>query len=120
MTLEIEGASGGLRRYLDRSEILTATVEQLRKDLSVGEDRISIPAMGEGTFELLRSQVIPIMEELQAAGAHALQVSMYRVDITENRMRWALDHGGIAALAGEAVLRCLQKVLTRMRHAGRF
>lgn len=120
MTGEIEGASGGLSKFLDRSEILAATVEQLSKDLSVGEDRISIPALGEGTFELLRSQVTPIMEELQAAGTHALQVAMYRVDITENRMHWALGHGGVDTLAGEVVLRCLQKVLTRMRHSGRF
>jgi hypothetical protein len=45
---------------------------------------------------------------------------MYRVDIPEAHMRRTLALGGLDALAGECVLRSLQKVLTRLRFAGRY
>ena len=51
---------------------------------------------------------------------HDLQVAMYRVDIPEAHLKRTLAQGGLHALAGECVLRELQKVLTRLRFAGRY
>jgi hypothetical protein len=108
------------QRFLDRADVLRATVEQLRKDLSLAEADLPAPEVGEGAFEELRSAVHPVLEALQAKGAHALRAAMYRVDIPEAHFRRTMGAGGLHALAGETVLRTLQKVLVRMRFAGRF
>ncbi len=110
----------GLQRHLDRAEVLSSTVAQLRKDLAQEEHAFPEPPVGEEAFEQLRAQVLPILSDLMAVGMHNLQVAMYRVDIPEAHMKRTLAHGGLPALAGECVLRALQKVLTRLRFAGRF
>ncbi len=120
MTNGLQGSSAGLSKYLDKREILDATVDQLRKDLALGQDQLGTPPLGDETFELLRTQVQPALEELRSKSMHALQVAMYRVDIPEKHMVRTIAAGGLAALAGETVLRCLQKVLTRLRYAGRY
>ncbi len=112
--------SEGLRPWLDRAEVLEATVRQLRKDLSLIETELPVPPAGEDSFERLRGMVRPVLEALNANGWHALHVAMYRVDIPEKHLRRTLEQGGMEALSGETVLRCLQKVLTRLRHAGRY
>ena len=112
--------SGGMQRHLDRAEVLTSTVAQLRKDLAMGERELPAPVVGEGAFEALRTDVLVRLEELDRMGASALQSAMYRVDIPEAHLRRTLAAGGLHALAGECVLRALQKVLTRLRFAGRF
>ncbi len=94
-------------------------MQQLRKDLSAEPDRLLIPDVGEGAFEELRSSVLPVLEDLYAQGAHPFQVAMYRVDLPEKHLIRSLEAGGLHAVAGEVVLRCLQKVLTRLRHAGK-
>lgn len=110
----------GIRLHLDRAEVLAATVDQLRKDLAVGQEAIIPPDDPSNAFEHLQAQVEPILQGLSASGDHALRVAMYRVDIAEAHLRRTLDRGGSDALAGEVVLRALQKVLTRMRFAGRY
>jgi hypothetical protein len=112
--------SEGLARHLDRAEVLHLTVLQLRKDLALDEGKLQEPAVGEQAFEALREAIQPRLEALQAKGAAALQSAMYRVDIPEAHLRRTVAHGGLHALAGECVLRALQKVLTRLRFAGRF
>jgi hypothetical protein len=117
--LSISGG-GGIERHLDRVEVLRSTVEQLRKDLALDAEQLPLPAVGDEAFELLREAVLPVLEALEINGAHALQVAMYRVDIPEAHLRRTMAYGGLQALAGEVVLRALQKVLTRLRYAGRF
>jgi hypothetical protein len=96
---------------------LEAVVMQLRKDLSMG-DELAVPLADEGAFEALRGAVLQRLTELQARGA--LQTAMYRVDIPEVHLKRTMAAGGTHALAGECVLRALQKVLTRLRYAGRW
>lgn len=117
--LSISGGDG-LQRYLDRAEVLRCTVEQLRKDLALGETDLVCPVPGDTAFEALRGKVHPVLLTLDDRGADALKVAMYRVDIPEAHLYRTMARGGLHALAGEVVLRALQKVLTRMRHAGRF
>jgi len=117
--LSISGADG-MQRYLDRSEILTSTVDQLRKDLSLALEEFKAPEPGDAAFEALRGQVFPVLQASADRGDHALKVLMYRVDIPEAHMHRTMTAGGLHALSGEVVLRALQKVLTRMRFAGRF
>ena len=112
--------SEGVQRFLDRAEVLASTVAQLRKDLALTDDELPEPPVGEQAFEMLRMQVLPRLEALQRQGASALQTAMYRVDIPEAHLRRTMASGGLNALAGECVLRALQKVLTRLRFAGRF
>lgn len=107
-----------LKQRLGQREVLVATLEQLRKDLD--QQWIQLPEPGPGAFEQLRGQVLPVLEHSAAQGDHALKVILYRVDIAEVRYRTALNAGGLRALAGEVVLRALQKVLTRLRFAGRY
>jgi len=109
-----------LAHYLDRAEVLEATVVQLSKDLSLSDDQLPIPELSEDAFESLRAIIQPRLEVLHGKGAHALQVAMYRVDIPEGHLQRTLSMGGIPLLAGECVLRALQKVLTRLRYAGRY
>jgi hypothetical protein len=110
----------GLALYLDRSEVLVATVAQLRKDLALSEAELPDIALGEEAFEVLRAGVLARLVELEKGSGNALQAAMYRVDIPEGHLRRTLYAGGLNALAGECVLRALQKVLTRLRFAGRF
>ncbi|MGV3636171.1 MAG: hypothetical protein ACO1NQ_00865 [Flavobacteriales bacterium] len=110
----------GLRLHLDRSEVLLATVEQLRKDLATDAEGIQAPHDPADAFEQLRAQVLPVLQALANSGDHALRVAMYRVDIAQAHFQRAVDAGGLHTLAGEVVLRALQKVLTRRRFAGRY
>ena len=115
-----EHGQGAVARFLDRAEVLAAVVAQLRKDLALSEDQLPQPQLGDGAFEALRGSVLPVLASLNRKGAHALQAAMYRVDIPEAHLRRTIASGGLDSLAGECVLRTLQKVLTRMRYAGRF
>jgi len=117
---DLSKAGGGdIARYLDRAEVLRETIAQLTKDLAQPANGI-LAAEGDAAFEELRVQVLPVLERLHDQGPYALQVAMYRVDIPEAHLRRTLAHGGLHALAGECVLRALQKVLTRLRFAGKF
>lgn len=111
---------GSIQRFLDRAEVLRSTMDQLAKDLALPEDELRTPVTPQEAFEELRMQVLPAMERLGHQGDHAMKVAMYRVDIPEPHFRRTLASGGLNALAGEVVLRALQKVLTRLRFAGRF
>ncbi len=104
----------------DRAEVLRRTVDQLNKDLGMQADPIKAPPADDQAFEVLRAQVFPLLERLFTTDPHAANVAMYRVDIPQFLRDRALAEGGIHALAGEVVLRCLQKVLTRMRFSGEF
>jgi hypothetical protein len=106
---------GGLVPWLDRAEVLAATVAQLRKDLNAPE--LELPDPGEGAFEALRAQVLPVVEDRHRQGQHALGVVLYRVDLPEAHAKRSMAAGGLPELAGQVVLRALQKVLTRMRYA---
>lgn len=110
----------GLARYLDRAEILASTVAQLRKDLAITDNELPMPLVGEAAFEEIRAGVLSRLLDLDRSGGSALQTAMYRVDIPEGHLRRTMEAGGLHALAGECVLRALQKVLTRLRFAGRF
>jgi hypothetical protein len=110
----------GVQRWLDRAEVLDATVEQLRKDLGMTPDELPVPPFGDAAFEELRALVLTRLTALHDRGLSTLQVALYRVDIPEAHMRRTMASGGLHALAGECVLRALQKVLTRMRFAGRY
>lgn len=108
------------QRFLDRAEVLQATVEQLRKDLALDAEELPTPPDPENAFEQLRAGVFPVLQQLSNVGEQRLKVAMYRVDIPEPHLRRTMASGGLHALAGEVVLRALQKVLTRLRFAGRF
>ena len=111
-----EEGPAGLRKRLNEAVVLMDTVSQLRKDLRA--DDLREPAVGDGAFEELRSQVLVILEEREREGAHAFGLVVNRVDLTERQVRSALASDGLNVLAGCIVLRCLQKVLSRMRFAG--
>ncbi len=109
-----EGA--GLRKRLDEAVVLQHTVQQLRKDLR--DEELIEPAVGAGAFEDLRAQVEGLLERRQSEGPHAFGLVVNRVDLTEPQLRVAMAAEGLRGLAGAVVLRCLQKVLSRMRFAG--
>jgi hypothetical protein len=108
-----------LQRFLDRSEVLQATMDQLGKDLALAVDELHMPQDHTDAFERLRAEVLPVLQRMEAEGDR-LRVAMYRVDIPEPHFRRTMASGGLHALAGEVVLRALQKVLTRLRYAGRY
>lgn len=116
MNEELSTTGGGVRRWLDKAEVLAETVAQLRKDLNAPE--LAEPEVGEGAFEALRAQVLPVVEARHRQGQHALGVVLYRVDLPEAHAKRSMAAGGLPELAGQVVLRCLQKVLTRKRFAG--
>lgn len=105
----------GLRKRLDEAVVLHATVAQLRKDLRV-EDLV-LPKVGEAAFEELRTQVLAIITEREREGPHAFGLVVNRVDLTEHQLRAATAADGLNGLAATIVLRCLQKVLSRIRFA---
>jgi hypothetical protein len=105
-------APGGLHQRL-----LEATTAQLRKDLDA--PALRMPAVGDAAFEELRAQVLRVLEERAAMGAHAFGLVLNRVDIPEAAFRRTMAQGGMPQLAAAVVLRCLQKVRARERYAGR-
>lgn len=111
---------GELLRSLDRAEVLRDTVAQLRKDLALAEDELPQPPVGDAAFEALREQVLVLLDGWQRAGSASLARAINRVDLAEHQVNEATAHGGLHELAGRMVLRCLQKVLSRHRYAGRF
>ena len=113
-------SDGPPSRYLDRAEVLIATVQQLRKDLALSDEALMIPPSNNEAFEHLRGRIETELRDLDVKGRDALRIAMYRVDIPEIHFLRTLTAGGLHALAGEVVLRALQKVLTRLRYAGRF
>ena len=117
MNEELSTTGGSeVRRWLDQAKVLADTVAQLGKDLNVHD--LATPEVGEGAFEALRAQVLPILEARQRQGQHALGVVLYRVDVPEAHAKRSMAAGGLPELSAQVVLRCLQKVLTRMRFAG--
>lgn len=110
------GGGTGVLKRLDEAVVLRATVEQLRKDLRAEE--LPLPPAGDAAFEALRARVLAILGEREREGAHALGLVVNRVDLTEHQFHAAMGAEGLNGLAGAVVLRCLQKVLSRMRHAG--
>ena len=104
----------------DRAEVLRRTVDQLNKDLGGNTDPIAVPPVDDHAFEALRAQVLPVLDRLFSTDPHAANVAMYRVDLSQAQRDQAIGDGGLNALAGAVVLRCLQKVLTRMRFSGEF
>ena len=110
----------GLVRSLDRTEVLASTVDQLRKDLSLSEEELPQPAVGDEAFEVLRRHVLGALELWTRTNAPAFSRAVNRVDLTERMVKAATDRGGLHELAGAMVIRCLQKVLSRHRYAGRF
>lgn len=113
---DVSRTGEGLRKRLDEGEVLLETVAQLRKDF--GEVNISLPPVGEGAFELLRTDVKGLLEEWQRTGSNQLSRAINRVDLSERMVDDAMTRGGLHELAGTMVLRCLQKVLLRKRFAG--
>lgn len=107
-------------RSLDRAEVLAETVAQLRKDLGLSVEELQGPAVGEGAFESLRSTVLVALVSWQRSGSASFARAINRVDLTERMVSGAMERGGLHELAGSMVIRCLQKVLSRHRYAGRF
>ncbi len=97
--------SGELRKRLDEAVVLAATTAQLRKDLNAPD--LLLPAVGDGAFEALRTQVLLVLEERQTMGAHAFGLVLNRVDIPERQFRRIITDGGLEQLAAAVVLRCL-------------
>ena len=110
----------GIRRWLDRQEVLTSTVNQLRKDLSLSVAELSEPPVDDGAFEALRAQVLVALDRWQGDEPASLSRAINRIDLTEAQVNASMDRGGFQELAGPMVLRALQKVLTRLRFAGRY
>ncbi|MBL0128513.1 MAG: hypothetical protein IPP83_13895 [Flavobacteriales bacterium] len=107
----------GLVLALDRTEVLAATVAQLRKDLDLGEADLPLPAVSNAAFESLRAHVLHALERWQRIGSTGLSRAINRVDLTERMVDAAMSRGGFSELAGMMVLRCLQKVLLRKHFA---
>lgn len=105
----------GLRNRLDSAVVLQATVSQLVKDLNAAG--LTTPPVGDGAFESLRAQVLAVLLDRERQGAHAFGMLVNRVDLTERQLQAVLQ-GGMNDLAAAVILRCLQKVLSRMYHAG--
>lgn len=109
-----------LVRSLDRADVLASTVEQLRKDISLSVEELPQPPVGDEAFELLRTHVLHALERWTSSDTPAFSRAVNRVDLTERMVNNATSKGGLHELAGLMVIRCLQKVLSRHRYAGRF
>lgn len=107
-------------RALDRAEVLVECVAQLRKDLGLAPEELPGPDVGEGAFEALRTSVLQSLDVWSRTNSPSLSRAINRVDLTERMVNTAMDHGGLAELARLIVVRCLQKVLSRHRYAGRY
>ncbi|MCB9178885.1 MAG: hypothetical protein H6590_05635 [Flavobacteriales bacterium] len=109
-----------MRRSLERREVLLLTIAQLVKDLHLDEGAIRVPVDPAQAMEDLRDQVVPVLDRLDQQGRQVLRSALYRVDLPGSgvdRLLAAGDHGALAAMV---VLRCLQKVLTRLRFKGAY
>lgn len=115
-----KGEEDGLRLWLDRAEVLSSTVAQLRKDLALDAAELPDPPVGDEAFELLRAQVLTALGSWQRLSPSSFSRAINRIDLTERQVKAAMDRGGLHELAGTIVQRALLKVLSRLRHAGRY
>jgi hypothetical protein len=118
MVQELSTINSTLALRADAAKLLERTAAQLRKDLGVATLRAPVP--GRHALEDLRGQVLEILERGPLAQAAARARAINRIDLTEGAVREAIRLGGQGELAGQMVLRCVQKVLSRERFSGRL
>ncbi|HNR56440.1 MAG TPA: hypothetical protein PKJ19_14830 [Flavobacteriales bacterium] len=109
-----------MRRSLEKSDVLQLTIAQLIKDLNLEEGSIRIPPDPTQAMEDLRAQLVPELERIARQGGHVLRSVLYRVDLPGSGVDDLLATGDHDALSAMVVLRCLQKVLTRLRFKGDY
>src|SRR5690606_14546496 len=86
------GRSGAIALLVDRTEVLEATVLQLRKDLGLSIGGLPVPPLGEKTFEILQNAVL---DQVIGRSDRSLQQILYRVDLPEAYVKRTVEAGGL-------------------------
>jgi len=104
-------------QYLEQSEIVEETVQQITKDFGMFGIEILLSGNVENTYNELHQQLVEVVNKLMVNNFEKLWAVMYRIDISEreiNKTSTELPEYSYAeVLAHQIILRELKKVLVR-------
>ncbi len=104
-------------QYLEQSEIVEETVQQITKDFGMFGIEILLSGNVENTYNELHQQLVEVVNKLMVNNFEKLWAVMYRIDISEreiNKTSTELPEYSYAeVLAYQIILRELKKVLVR-------
>jgi len=106
-----------LAKYRCDLEIIRLTADQIIKDFGIFGHEIKFSGNELTAYEELKSQIAPLLSNLNAQNLPAFQSLLYRIDISEKKFRELLNassKNNFSEQLAEAVIqREFQKVLTR-------
>lgn len=105
-----------VQQYLAKKDWLTATIQQIQKDLSW--QNLELPLRASPSVEELKNQLSKLFSYLEQGQYQTLMNILYRVDVGEEQvqkaMSQAVDEPFSDVVAHLLMKRCLLKVL--MKH----
>jgi hypothetical protein len=104
-----------LATYYTDELIIKSTVQQLRKDLELGESELILDAQNSTLYDSLVEQVKVVMDDLLSQSFEQFSQCMYRIDISQNQLGTCILDGNYdtTLIAELVVKRCLQKVVIK-------
>lgn len=106
-----------LEKYRYDLEIIRLTADQIIKDFEIFGHEITFSGNELMAYDELKNQIAPLLFELHQNKIHSFQSLLYRIDISEKKIRELMDDSAkdnfSSALAEAVIQREFQKVLTR-------
>ena len=103
--------------YLDRTEIIMQTVEQIKKDFDFHELQIQLHDYNQNVYQKLSEQIEPFVLKLIENNYQQLLQLLYRIDVSEKAISKSTADSNAISLSSEItkliILRELQKVVIR-------
>lgn len=99
-----------IEKYRHDLEVIRNTARQVAKDFEAHGIEITMPVDEFSTYEVLKSQLIPVVEKLIRKNPEQLSQLLYRIDISEKQSMAAANSTELAHLILE---REFIKVITR-------
>lgn len=109
-------SAGELQQYgISKEELLERFTQQLHRDFEMAGLSVFLPMNDMAFVHNLSSSLMPVLEKMDRAGK--IQSLLYRIDITEQQYRSALQQqpeNSYSALAELVIKRVLQKVIFKL------
>lgn len=104
-----------LAPYLNQKELIELTAQQLIKDFDLYGEKITFSGNAETAYTELFDQVKPIIMEAVNKQFEKLLQLLYRIDVSEKRVRQSIAENpdSAAAITRLIIFRELQKVIIR-------
>jgi hypothetical protein len=104
-----------LSLYYSDKFFIERTIEQIKKDLQLGEDELTLSEEDSYLFDQLVSKVQSVINYLLDKSFEQFLQCMYRIDINQKQLDNCIVNGNYDSklIAETVVKRCLQKVVIK-------